>query len=82
MATVKLAIDFDSVKTNVYKLGSGLVLSEATVATVSQDDKHEIKLIGDDAKKLIGKTAKNTKIVFPLFDGFLHKSGIVRKGLS
>ena len=69
MATIKLAVDFDSVKTNIYMLGSGLVLSEATVATVSQDDKHEIKLVGDEAKKLIGKTAKNTKIVFPLFDG-------------
>lgn len=69
MAAEKLAVDFDSVNTNIYMLGSGLVLSEPTVAAVSQDDKHEVKAIGDEARKLIGKTAKNTKIVFPVFEG-------------
>ncbi len=68
MATEKLAIDFDSVYTNIYMLGSGLVLSEPTVAAVSQSDKGEVKAIGDDARRLIGKTAKNTKIVFPVFE--------------
>ena len=69
MATEKLAIDFDSVYTNIYMLGGGLVLSEPTVAAVSQDDKCEVKAIGEDARRLIGKTAKNTKIVFPVFEG-------------
>ena len=69
MAQQKLAIDFDSVYTNIYMLGGGLVLSEPTVAAVGQDAKHEVKAVGDEAKKLIGKTAKNTKIVFPVFEG-------------
>ncbi len=69
MAIQKLAIDFDSVYTNIYLLGSGLVLSEPTVAAVGIDDKKEVKAVGDEAKKLIGKTAKNTKIVFPVFEG-------------
>ena len=34
MPTDKFAIDFDSVYTNIYKSGSGLVLSEPTVAAV------------------------------------------------
>ena len=65
----KLAIDFGSVYTNIYMLGGGLVLSEPTVAAVSQDGKNEVKAVGDEAKKLIGKTAKNTKIIFPVFEG-------------
>ena len=65
----KISIDFDSSYTNIYKLGSGLVLSEPTVAAVSADDKSELKAIGKDAKKLIGKTADKTKIVFPVFEG-------------
>ena len=69
MSAVKLAIDFGSSYTNIYMLGGGLVLSEPTVAAVSQDDKGEIKAVGDEAKKLIGKTSKNTKIVFPIFEG-------------
>ncbi len=69
MAMQKLAIDFGSVYTNIYMLGGGLVLSEPTVAAVSQDGKNEVKAVGDEAKKLIGKTAKNTKIIFPVFEG-------------
>ena len=69
MAVQKLAVDFDSVHTNIYLVGGGLVLSEPTVAAVGFDDKREVKAVGDEAKKLIGKTAKNTKIVFPVFEG-------------
>lgn len=69
MAIEKLAIDFDSVNTNIYILGGGLVLSEPTVAAVSLDDKKEVKAVGEDARKLVGKTGKNTKIVFPVFEG-------------
>ena len=69
MAVDKLAIDFDSVYTNIYMLGGGLVLSEPTVAAVSLDDKNQVKAIGEEARRLIGKTAKNTKIVFPVFEG-------------
>ena len=69
MATEKLVIDFDSAQTNIYMLGGGVVLSEPTVAAVSTDEKNQIKAIGEDAWRLIGKTAKNTKIVFPVFEG-------------
>lgn len=69
MAVEKLAIDFDSVNTNIYVLGGGLVLSEPTVAAVDINDGAEVKAVGDEARKLIGKTAKSTKIVFPVFEG-------------
>lgn len=66
---VKFAIDFDSAYTNLYKLGSGLVLSEPTVAVVEEGEKGEVKAIGLEAYKRVGKTSKNTKIVFPVFEG-------------
>ena len=69
MAVQKLAIDFDSVYTNIYAVGGGLVLSEHTVVAISQGEKNQIKAVGDEARKLMGKTAKNTKIVFPVFEG-------------
>ena len=88
----KIAIDFGSLTTNIYKLGSGVVLSEPTVAAVS-GDKGELKAEGLEAQKLIGKTADNTKIVFPVFEGeivnevvatkllisFLRKIGVASK---
>lgn len=66
---IRFAIDFDSSYTNVYKLGSGLVLSEPSVAAVEESEKISVKAIGNEAYRLIGKTAKNTKIVFPVFEG-------------
>ena len=82
MANVKLAIDFDSVNTNIYMSGSGLVLSEPTVAAIDLDNKNEIKLVGEEAKKIIGKTAKNTKIVFPVFEGEIVNEAVAQGVLS
>ncbi len=89
MASVKFAIDFDSSYTNIYKLGNGLVLSEPTVAAVEDNASCKIVAMGKEAYKLIGKTTKDTRIVFPVFEGeivnekvaaelllaFLHKVG-------
>ena len=69
MAGVKLAIDFGSIDTNIYMVGSGLVLSEPTIATIDVENMGEIKQFGSEAKKMIGKTSKNTKVVFPVFEG-------------
>ncbi len=69
MSNCKIAVDFDSAYTNIYRLGSGLVLSEPTVCAVEEKDGMKVKCIGLEASKMIGKTVKNTKIVFPVFEG-------------
>ncbi len=69
MATEKLSIDLDCLYTNIYKVGAGVVLSEPTVATISSDAKKDFKAGGLEARKVLGKTAENTKIVFPVFEG-------------
>ncbi len=82
MAILKFAIDFDSAYTNIYKTGSGLVLSEPTVAAVNQANKNEVKAIGIAARKLIGKTSENTKILFPVFEGEIVNVKVASKLLS
>nr|MBO4518113.1 rod shape-determining protein [Clostridia bacterium] len=79
---IKFAVDFDSAYTNVYKLGSGLVLSEPTVAAVEEGDKGGVKAIGQEAYRLIGKTSKNTKIVFPVFEGEIINEKVAEGVLS
>lgn len=70
MARKKLAIDLDASVTNIYMLGSGLVLSEPTVASTDTNEKQlSVKSVGLEASKLIGKNSKNTRIVFPVFEG-------------
>ncbi len=82
MANTKLAIDFDSVNTNIYMVGSGLVLSEPTVATINLENNNEVKFVGEEARKLIGKTANNTKIVFPVFEGEIVNQSVAQNLLS
>ncbi len=65
---LKLAIDFGTAMTKIYKLGSGIVLAEATCVTV-QKDSGEPRAFGNDAKRLLGKTADQTDVVFPVYEG-------------
>ena len=69
MMTSRYAVDLGTSVTNIYELGSGIVLSEPSVVAVDTDDRKKIKAIGADAKRLIGKTAENTSVVFPVFEG-------------
>ncbi len=80
MGVEKFAIDFDSLYTNISKMGSGVVLSEPTVATV--DSQGKIKNTGISAKKLIGKTTKETKIIFPVFEGEIVNEKVAEGLLS
>lgn len=82
MASNKIAIDFDCLYTNIYKAGYGVVLSEPTVVAISGDGKYEVKSVGTDAKKIIGKTTENTKIVFPVFEGEIVNERVASKLLS
>ena len=82
MSNSKLAIDFDSVNTNIYMLGSGMVLSEPTVATINLENNNEVKFVGEEARKLIGKTANNTKVVFPVFEGEIVNQPVAQSLLS
>lgn len=82
MSQLKFAIDFDSSYTSIYKLGSGVVLSEPTVAAVLDNSDCEIKALGKEAYKLIGKTTKDMKIVFPVFEGEIVNEKVAIKMLS
>mgnify|MGYP001104700738 CR=1 FL=1 len=64
-----IAIDFGSVNTVIYQLGAGVVLSEPTVIALTASEKPTVKAVGTEAKKLIGKTAETTRIVFPVAEG-------------
>lgn len=67
---VKAAIDLGTSETRIYTKDGGIVLCEPTVtATDETKQKLTVKAIGNEAKKLIGKTAENTRIVFPVFEG-------------
>lgn len=65
---LKLAIDFGTSVTKIYKIGSGIVLAEPTCVTV-QKETGEIRAFGSEAKRLLGKTAELTDVCFPVYEG-------------
>lgn len=67
---IKLAIDLGSTTTKIYRAdaGSGIVLAEPSCVAVSGYTR-EVKAVGKEAKKLVGKTAEFTEIVFPVYEG-------------
>jgi len=78
---IKLAIDMGTSLTNIYQTGNGIVLSEpSAVAIVSNTN--NVKAIGLDAKRLVGKTAENTTIIFPVFEGEIVNENMAAAMLS
>lgn len=67
---MKLAIDLGSTMTKIYRAdaGCGVVLAEPSCVAVSGYSR-EVRAVGKAAKKLIGKTAEFTEIVFPVYEG-------------
>lgn len=65
---LKFAIDFGTSVTKIYRIGSGIVLAEATCLTVVKGS-GEIRAYGNEAKKLLGKTAEGTEMIFPVYEG-------------
>lgn len=74
MKKPSLAIDLGSSNTNIYQLGAGVVLSEPSVVAAENGGNGRIKAVGDDAKKLIGKTADGTVVISPIFEARVENS--------
>ena len=80
---IKLAIDFGSSMTKIYRAdtGNGIVLVEPSCVAVTGEDR-EIRAIGKQAKKLIGKTAGATSIVYPVHEGKIVDSRLAAEMLK
>ena len=63
---IKLSIDLGSSVTKIFKIGSGVVLAEPSCVAVASGT-NNVKAIGEEAKRIIGKTAEYTTIVSPVF---------------
>lgn len=69
MSTLDLGIDFGSSYTSIYARGQGIVLREPTVLVLDADG--SLFAAGEEAKKLIGRTPRERKVVFPVFEGVI-----------
>lgn len=73
MATFYIGMKLGSTATHIYKPGNGIVLREASLIAMPTNLKvKDIKAIGNDAKKIIGKVSDNITIYSPISSGLIQ----------
>ncbi|MEN9216668.1 MAG: rod shape-determining protein [Gloeomargarita sp. HHBFW_bins_162] len=65
-----MGIDLGTANTLVYVSGRGVVLQEPSVVAIDQDQKIPLA-VGEDAKRMLGRTPGNVVAVRPLRDGVI-----------
>jgi rod shape-determining protein MreB len=73
-----IGIDLGTSNTLVYVKGQGIVLSEPSVVAIDAQTR-KIVAVGQEAKKMLGKTPENTIAVRPMKDGVISDYETVEK---
>lgn len=76
-----IGIDLGTVTTQIYKKGSGIVLSEPSVVAVDKFD-GKILAVGTEANEMIGRTPDSIVAVRPVKDGVISDFDIARAMLK
>ena len=66
----KLGIDLGTSNSVVWEVGEGVVLNEPTVVAVGVEDR-KVLAVGNEAKKMLGKTPEYIEVVKPMQDGVI-----------
>lgn len=78
-----MAIDLGTVNTVVYVRDRGIVLNEpSVVALETRDGVQRVKVVGNEAKLMLGKTPDNIQAIRPLRDGVIADIGVAEQMLS
>ena len=66
----KLGIDLGTANSIVWEEGKGIVLNEPTIVAVGIEDR-KVLAVGNEAKKMLGKTPEYIEVIRPLEDGVI-----------
>ncbi len=73
-----LGIDLGTANTLVHVRGRGIVLSEPSVVAI-QDGTNKVLAVGQEAKKMLGRTPNDIKAIRPLRDGVIADFEVVER---
>lgn len=65
-----IAIDLGTASTLVYVRGKGIVLSEPSVVAIDKET-NRVRAVGDEAKRMLGRTPSNIVAIRPMRDGVI-----------
>lgn len=79
--TKDMGIDLGTANTLVYIKGQGIVVREPTVVAI-RDDSKEVLAVGEEAKRMIGRTPGNIVAIRPMKDGVIADFDVTQSMLS
>ena len=79
--TKDMGIDLGTANTLVYIKGEGIVVREPSVVAI-RDDSKEVLAVGEEAKKMIGRTPANIDVIRPLRDGVISDYDVTENMLK
>ena len=79
--TKDMGIDLGTANTLVYIKGQGIVVREPSVVAI-RDDSKEVLAVGEEAKRMIGRTPGNIKAIRPMKDGVIADFDITQSMLT
>ncbi len=79
--TSEIAIDLGTANTLAYVKGRGIVVNEPSVVAIDKKTR-EVKAVGNEAKKMLGRTPQDTVVIRPLKDGVIADFEVTEKMLE
>lgn len=76
-----IGIDLGTANTLVYVRGKGIVINEPSVVAINQKNK-QILAIGDDARRMVGRTPSHIVAIRPLVDGVVSDFEVTEQMLK
>ncbi|MCG7870186.1 MAG: rod shape-determining protein, partial [Candidatus Thiodiazotropha taylori] len=81
-----LSIDLGTANTLIYARGQGIVLNEPSVVAIRQDrgpgGAKSVVAVGEDAKKMLGRTPTNITAIRPMKEGVIADFTVTEKMLQ
>ena len=78
---VELGIDLGTATVLVYEKGKGIILKEPSVVAINKIN-NKVLAVGEEARKMIGRTPGNIVAVRPLRDGVISDYDVTEKMLK
>ena len=81
MFSSSIGIDLGTANTLVYVRGGGIVINEPSVVAINQKT-GQVVAIGNEAKRMLGRTPSHISAVRPLIDGVISDFEVAQEMLS
>ena len=71
MLSTSIGIDLGTASVLVYIRGKGIVMREPSVVAINSNEDNQVVAVGEEARRMIGRTPSNIRAIRPLRDGVI-----------